>query len=357
MRGAIWAFSTLFGKWVGNMAHKPRSGSIGYYPRVRAKRETAIFTTFVPSDSKEAKPRNFFGYKAGMVHLFGKNAHEKSQSFGQETMIPSTVIECPPAKIIGARVYGNTTYGLTALGEATTDKVEKNLRKKIKAFKKHGTKKKEDKKYWTVEELEKLKEKAVKVALIAEFQPGLTGFGKKKADIVEINISGNVEQQFAFAKEKFGKEMRISEVFAPSQFIDVKAVDKGKGFSGVVKRFGVKVHRPKAKKHRYVGSIGPWHPATVMWTVARAGQLGYQTRTEYNKRILIMDGNPSAINPKAGFLNYGNVKNEYIVISGSAPGPAKRIVALRHAARNHDVNMAKYSDIKVPHVDTGVKIA
>ncbi len=303
-----------------------------------------------------------------MASLFGKNAHDKSQSFGQETMIPTTVIECPPMKVIGARVYAKTPYGLKALGEATIEKIDRNLRRKIRAFKKKGKKRSREgkgsetgksaegkekhgetgKTYLKPEDLDGFREKAAKVSLIVEAQPSLTGIGKKKADVAEVSISGSIEQQFAFAKEKFGKEIRVSEVFAQNQFVDVKAVDKGKGFQGVVKRAGVKVHRPKAKKHRYVGSIGPWHPPTVMWTVPRPGQMGYQTRTEYNKKILLIDSNAGAVNPKAGFLNYGNVKNEFVVLSGSVPGPAKRIVAMRHAVRLHNESLAKYSDLKLP---------
>ncbi|HLC92531.1 MAG TPA: 50S ribosomal protein L3 [archaeon] len=329
-------------------AHKPRSGSLAYYPKVRAKSQKAVFHTFPKPDSKETKAINFYGYKAGMVHIFGKNAHDKSLAFGQETMIPSTVIECPPLKVIGVRVYGKTHYGFKVLGEATIEKPGNYLRERIVSFKKKGKKKKEEKKYTAFEDIEKLKDNTAEVVLICEAQPSLTGIGKKKADVAEVSLSGSVEQQLAFAKEKFGKELRVSEVFAQQQFVDVKAVDKGKGFQGVVKRAGVKVHRPKSKRHRYVGSIGPWHPATVMWTVARPGQLGYQTRTEYNKRVLVIDSNAAAVNPPAGFNNYGTVKNEFIVLTGSVPGPAKRIVTIRHAVRVHNVNLAKYTDLKLP---------
>ena len=286
-----------------------------------------------------------------MTHVFCRNAHEKSVSFGQETMVPSTVIECPPMKVIGIRAYTHTTGGEKALGEVTIDKPDKALREKIKAFKRRGKKKakEEEAKYGTVETLEKDKAKVSLVTLIVQVQPAMTGIGKKKADVAEVRIAGSIEQQFAFAKERIGKEIRIGDCFAASQFIDVRAVDKGKGFAGVVKRAHVKVHRPKSKKHRYVGSIGPWHPATVMWTVARPGQLGYQVRTEYNKRVLAVENKAEAINPVSGFGNYGMVKNDFIVLVGSVPGPAKRIVAMRPAIRINNENLAKYTDIKLPN--------
>ncbi|MCR4335898.1 MAG: 50S ribosomal protein L3 [archaeon] len=336
--------------------HKPRSGSLAYYPRVRAKRQLANFSTYPTIETESSKPINFFGFKAGMATIFGKNAHEKSVNFGTETAIPATIIECPPIKIIGARVYGKTTDGLKALGEATIEKPGKNLREKLKAFKKAGKKKtkatkgsSETNTYSKFDDLEKFKEKAVKVVLLSELQASQTGIGKKKADVAELTLNGTIEQQFGFAKEKFGKEIRIADVFKAHEFIDVKAVNKGKGFQGPVKRFGVKIQRPKAKKHRAVGSIGPWHPATVMWTVPRPGQMGYHTRTEYNKRILFVETDPKTISPPQGLSNYGILRSDFIVVSGSIPGPAKRVIALRHGIRKVDKNLANYTDLKLSY--------
>ena len=299
-----------------------------------------------------------------MTTIFGKNAQEKSVNFGTETAIPATIIECPPIKIIGARVYKKTTDGLKALGEATIEKPGKHLRDKVKAFKKQGKKQTKTTKgssaegtsksegtktYSKFEDLEKFKEKAVKVVLLSELQPSATGIGKKKADVAELTLNGTIEQQLAFAKEKFGKEIRINDVFEVQEFIDVRAVNKGKGFQGPVKRFGIKIQRPKAKKHRAVGSISPWHPATVMRTVPRPGQMGYHTRTEYNKRILFVENDPKTISPPQGLVNYGILKNDFIVVSGSVPGPAKRTIALRHAIRKVDKNLAKYTDLQLPY--------
>jgi len=342
-------------------AGKPRSGSLGFYPRVRAAKHLAVFSTYPVIEGKGVKPLNFVGYKVGMVPVFGKNSHEKSPGFGLETLVGSTVIECPPVKVIGCRVYGKEHYGKKALGEATVEKADKYLKRKIKAFKQKGKKSKEEKKYVSIEDLEKLKDKAVDVVLICETQPSLTGIGKKKPDIFEMHLSGSVEEKFAFAKDKFGKDLKVSDVFVATDFVDVKAVDKGKGFQGVVKRFGVKVHRPKSKTRRIVGSIGPWHPPTVMWTVPRAGQMGYQTRTELNKRVLVVESKPELVNPKSGFTNYGVVRSDYVVLAGSVPGSLKRPVSLRHTIRKHDENLQKYVDIKLPnavgYAETKVKSA
>ena len=122
-------------------------------------------------------------------------------------------------------------------------------------------------------------------------------------------------------------------MFNEGDYLDVKAVTKGKGIQGPVKRFHVRKLRPKAKKQRIVGSIGPWNPSTVMWMVARPGQMGYHNRTESNKRILKISSNVSEVNPKAGFNKFGMVEGQYALIFGSVPGSIKRCIALRKSIR------------------------
>jgi large subunit ribosomal protein L3 len=70
-----------------------------------------------------------------------------------------------------------------------------------------------------------------------------------------------------------------------------------------------------------------------MYSIARAGQMGYHQRIEYNKRILKIGKNAKEINLKGGFIRYGNVKNSYILVDGSIPGPKKRAIRLRQPAR------------------------
>jgi len=52
----------------------------------------------------------------------------------------------------------------------------------------------------------------------------------------------------------------------------VIGVTRGKGVSGVIKRFGVKHLQKKTHRgYRRVGCIGSWHPARIRYTVARTG--------------------------------------------------------------------------------------
>jgi len=314
--------------------HKPRSGSMAYYPRKKAKKETPTFTTF--PEIKEVQPLNFFGYKSGMISVTAKNDQKKSIGFGQEHVFSATVIECPSVEVFGIRLYKKTTAGKKAIGEALIEKTNKNLHRKIKSFSRK-------KKKHSVEELEKKLAEADYVALLIHTKPFETGMGKKKPDVSEIRLSGEKEKQFELAKEKIGKELKIKDVFKEMQFIDVKAVTKGKGMQGVIKRFGVKMGRPKAKKRRIVGSISPWTPNTVMHTVARPGQMGYHTRTEYNKKI-ILTGDGKELNE---LKKYGKVKNDFILVAGSIPGTPKRCIALRHNIREAKENTMKVVDVKI----------
>ena len=55
--------------------------------------------------------------------------------------------------------------------------------------------------------------------------------------------------------------------------------------------------------------------------------MGFHTRTQYNNKvILISNPKDNEINPNGGITHYGLVKNDYILIAGSVPGPKKRLI-------------------------------
>ena len=319
--------------------HKPRSGSLAFYPRKRAKQEKPVFKTF-PAIST-VKPLNFYAYKVGMTHILIRNEAEKTVAFGQDIFMPCTILEVPPITVYGIRAYENTPYGLKTVGDFYAENFKKELFRRQPYLKK--MKKRKD-----IAELDKLiaEQKASELRLLCHTNPGLTGIGKKTPELVEIALGGEkIEDKLNYAKEKLGKDINIVEVFKEKQFIDVKAVNKGKGFSGVVERFGVKIQRRKAKYRRVVGSIGPWHPPLVMWTVPRPGQHGYQTRTIHNLIVVKIGENPEEINAEGGFTNYGIVRNPFMLVSGSVPGPQKRLIALREPIRPANEKRLKLGEI------------
>jgi len=147
------------------------------------------------------------------------------------------------------------------------------------------------------------------------------------------------------AKKLLEKEVRVDSIFNQSEACDVCSVTKGHGMQGVVARWGVaclprKTHRGLRK----VACIGAWHPERVSYTVARAGQCGYHHRTTLNKKIYRIgraatvdpknatteaDMTEKSITPMGGFIGYGIVRNDYVMIKGSVNGPRRRVITLR----------------------------
>ncbi len=79
--------------------------------------------------------------------------------------------------------------------------------------------------------------------------------------------------------------------------------------------------------------MGAWGLKRVLYTVPRAGQMGYHQRTEFNKRIIKIGKEGREVTPEGGFLRYGLIRGPYVLLSGSVPGPAKRLIRLRYPAR------------------------
>ena len=61
--------------------------------------------------------------------------------------------------------------------------------------------------------------------------------------------------------------------------------------------------------------------------------MGYHTRTEYNKLVTKISNDISKINPKSGFIRYGLIKNDYLLLKGSVPGSVKRTIIITEPAR------------------------
>ncbi len=303
----------------------PRRGSLAFYPRKRAKRIYPRIKTKVLREGKDILA--FAGYKAGMTRVLVKETiTRQGESVVKTTidhMIPVTIIECPPLFVIGVRLYKKTPYGLRCV----RDILAKNLPRKYLLRKMHLPK--EINHVLKDEDLENADE----VRLIVCTQPWKIKL-KKTPEVFEIPVSSK-----EVAKNYFGKEIRVSDVFNENEYVDVIAVTKGKGYQGVVKRFGVTIQTRKAHGYRRkVGSIGPWHPAKVMWTIPRPGQMGFHRRTEYNKLIMkISNAEKEDVTPKGGFVNYGVLRSDYIILKGSVPGPKKRLIILRPAIRDKKI--------------------
>lgn len=313
---------------MGRRKHRPRRGSLAYTPRVRAPRQVAHVRAW-PAEAT-LQLQEFVGYKAGMTQVFMIDDRKESMTSGQEINVPATIIEAPPLVIYSARLYSSTTRGLNAATDIWASELPKDLAKKINLPKKYD----QQKAFERAEALIK-EEKVVDVRVLACTQPRASNMRKKNPDLIEIRVGGSkIEERWNYCKELLGKQVRVADVFKEGEYVDVLAITKGKGFQGPVKRWGIKILPRKTKEgHRQVGTLGPWSPARVMWTVPAAGQMGYHQRTELNKRILKLGGDGKEVTPSGGFLRYGPIKGDFIVLSGSIPGPTKRLVHLRQPMR------------------------
>merc|ERR1719231_1703046 len=105
--------------------------------------------------------------------------------------------------------------------------------------------------------------------------------------MMEIQVNGgSVADKVDFCVGLFEKPVPVDAVFAQNEMIDAIGVSKGRGYDGVVTRWGCTcLPRKSHRGLRKVACIGAWHPAKVQWSVPRAGQNGYHHRTEMNKKV------------------------------------------------------------------------
>ncbi len=300
-----------------------RHGSMQFWPRKRARRIYPRVRAW--PESKDVKLLGFCGYKVGMTHVTYVDNRKTARKKGEERTSGVTVIECPPVKIASVRFYKKGYQDQLKLVKEIPNKVDKELGRKLKLPKEQQEPNLNDIDLNTIDE----------IRINVYTQPKLSGFGKKKPELFEIALGGQKEQQLAYVKEHLTKEITVSDVFKAGQLLDFHAVTKGKGLQGPVKKFGIGLRSHKAEKtKRGPGSLGAWRgQAHMMYRVAHAGQMGFHTRTDMNKWLIKLSDKPEEINPKDGFLSYGNIKSQYLLVKGSVSGARKRLVRFNAAIR------------------------
>ena len=312
--------------------NRPRRGSLAFSPRKRAKSPIPKYQSWPLSEGAPVL-QGFAGYKVGMTHVIMVDDHKSSPTEGKEIMVPVTVIEVPMMKVAAIRAYSRDTYGKHAFTELWADQLDAVLGRRITLPKDYNK-----------EAAQKKFTDALAAGLVAEIhavtytQPAsLSGVPKKVPDLMEIKIGGaDLKKIFEFAQGLLGKEVALTNVIQAGAYADITAITTGKGTNGAVKRWGIALRKRKHSvggKERHLGTLGPWNPHHVRWQVPQIGQLGFQQRTEFNKRILKVSENASEITPAGGFLHYGVLKNPYILVKGSIPGPVKRLIRIRPAIR------------------------
>ena len=322
--------------------HSPRRGSLAYSPRGRAKSMEARIRAWPKLDTDEPKILAHCGFKAGCVQIVSIDDREKTPNAGKQLVSLGTVLVTPPVLILGVRGYSKDHYGLHAEFDVYAEDIPKYITKEITLKNKEGA----------LENAEKRLGKIKEIFAIVAVSPRSAGLEQKKPYVFEASVSGgDIQKQFTHVKELLGKEIKIDQIFELGSTVDVAAITKGKGWQGVIQRWGVKKKQHKSRKTvREVGSLGPISPQSVMYTVPRAGQMGFHQRTEYDKRIMIIgntDDDQIKINPAGGYKHFGLVKGDFIVLKGSVPGTYRRLIKLRSQIRNVPAKVLKPNILEV----------
>ncbi len=123
------------------------------------------------------------------------------------------------------------------------------------------------------------------------------------------------------AKFEVGKVVKPSEVFTAGQHVDVTGQSKGRGFTGVIKRWGFKGSKSQThgthEYQRHGGSIGSnLKPGRTFAGHKMAGQYG-------NERVTILNLKIARVMDDEGL----------VLIEGSVPGPRNGYVTVRGAVK------------------------
>ncbi|KAK9943819.1 hypothetical protein M0R45_009415 [Rubus argutus] len=272
-----------------------------------------------------------------MTHIVRDVEKPGSKLHKKETCEAVTIIEAPPMVVVGVWGYAKTPRGLRTLNTVWAQHLSEEVKRRFyknwckskkKAFAKYSKTYETDEGKKNIErQFEKLIKYSTVIRVLAHTQiRKMKGLKQKKAHLMEIQVNGGtIAQKVEFAKSFFEKQIPIDAVFQKDEMIDIIGVTKGKGYEGVVTRWGC-------------------HPASpVSFTVARAGQNGYHHRTEMNKKIYKLG--------KAGQESHTAVTEfDRVAVLGLRRG----VVTLRQSLLKQTSRLA-LEDIKLKFIDTSSK--
>mmetsp|Transcript_51275 Transcript_51275/g.104274 ORF Transcript_51275/g.104274 Transcript_51275/m.104274 type:complete len:385 (-) Transcript_51275:4213-5367(-) len=340
------------------MAHRkydaPRHGSLGFLPKKRCQRKKGKIRSF-PRDNPSVSCHltASIGYKAGMTHVVREIDIPGSKLDKKDVVEGVSIIETPPIDIVGIVGYIKTSRGLRAFktfwSNDIKDEFKRNFYKnwyksKKKAFSKYQITHSKEEKHHKKIICEKIKKYCSVIRCIGSSGVTVTGLSQKKSNIQEIQINGGtISEKISFCLKIFNKKIPINSIFRQNELIDVIGITKGKGFEGVITRWGVtRLPRKTHRGARKVACVGAWHPSRVSYTVPRAGQNGFHHRTQLNLKIYRIgkagdssggttdfDVTEKSITPMGGFPYYGEVKNDFLIVKGGVTGSKKRSLVLR----------------------------
>ena len=159
------------------------------------------------------------------------------------------------------------------------------------------------------------------------------GFGEKRAKLANKPELGHVAKVGTTPK-RYIREIRLPgmmeyevgqevncDIFTAGEFVDVTGTTKGKGYSGVVKRYNAN-RGPMAhgsKYHRGVGSMGSIPAHHVMKGKHMPGRMGNETLTVLN--LVVVKADPA---------------NNVLLVRGNVAGAKKSLLIVRSAVKKQN---------------------
>ena len=207
--------------------------------------------------------KGIIGKKVGMTQIFDDNGNA----------IPVTVIEAGPCTVVQKKTAeGKDGYDAVQLG--FEDIAERKLTKaEVGHFKKNGL---TTKRY------------------LKEF---------RLEDVSGLNVGDTV----------------AADIFAAGEKVDITGITKGRGYTGVVKRWGhhiLRMTHGTGPIHRQVGSQGTIDPARVFKNMKMPGQYGNEQVTVLNLAVVKVDADKNLI-----------------AVKGAIPGARGGIVYIRNSVK------------------------
>lgn len=119
-----------------------------------------------------------------------------------------------------------------------------------------------------------------------------------------------------------GQELKVADVFAQGELVDVSGVSIGRGFQGVVKRYKVKGQPATRGTHEYrrhIGAIGcRKFPGRVFKNQRMPGHMGNENVTLQNLTVV-------GVRPEDNLL----------LVKGGIPGAAGSLVVIKKAMKSY----------------------
>ena len=158
------------------------------------------------------------------------------------------------------------------------------------------------------------------------------GFGTRRENKVNRPEMGHFEKA-GVKPHRFLRELRVDSteglstdstidvgLFSPGDFVDITGTSKGRGFAGVVKRWGFAGGRKShggEQDHRRPGSIGhsAW-PSRVFKGKKMPGRLGGKQTTVQNLQVIQADA-----------------ERNLLIIKGAVPGPPNGLLIIKKAIK------------------------